>query len=54
MKRELQLAPDHESRGGIYHCLSRVVWREFIFGAEEKGGMKGETYYHRRCACVLC
>ena len=31
MKRELQLIPDHESRAGIYHCVSRVVWRQFIF-----------------------
>jgi len=35
-KRAWLLAPDHEKNGGIYHCISRSVWQEFIFGAEEK------------------
>jgi putative transposase len=36
LKRELQMAENHESEGGLYHVLSRIVWREFIFGEEEK------------------
>jgi REP element-mobilizing transposase RayT len=36
IKRELLLAPGHEEKGGLYHCVSRVVWKEFIFGEEEK------------------
>lgn len=36
LKREFLLAPNHEKKGGLYHCVSRVVWREFIFGADEK------------------
>ena len=36
IKRELLLAPDHEERGGVYHCVSRVVWQQFAFGDEEK------------------
>jgi hypothetical protein len=30
------MAENHESEGGLYHVLSRIVWREFIFGEEEK------------------
>ena len=41
MKREWQLAPNHEQDGGIYHVISRVVWREFVFGDEEREYFRG-------------
>ena len=41
MKREWQLAPNHEEDGGIYHVISRVVWREFVFGDEEREYFRG-------------
>ena len=41
MKRELLLAPNHGEDGGIYHVISRVVWREFILGDEEREYFKG-------------
>ena len=36
VKRSLTLAPNHEENGGLYHIVSRVVWRQFIFDEEEK------------------
>ena len=36
LKRELQLAQDQETQGGLYHVVSRVVWRQFIFEEDEK------------------
>ena len=36
MTRELQLIPDHENRAGIYHVVSRTVWKQFIFNEAEK------------------
>lgn len=30
------LADDHKNRAATYHCVRRVVWREFIFKREEK------------------
>ena len=41
MKRGLQLAPNQSTKGGLYHVVSRVVWREFIFGEEEKAFFYG-------------
>jgi len=36
MSRENQLGENYLANGGIYHVISRVVWREFVFGDEEK------------------
>ena len=41
MNRELLLAPNHDEDGGIYHVISRVVWREFVLGDEEREYFKG-------------
>ncbi len=34
--RKYLLGPDHECCAEIHHCVSRVVWRSFIFKKEEK------------------
>ena len=34
--RKYLLAPEHETCASTYHCISRVVWRSFIFKKEEK------------------
>ena len=36
MSREDQLGENYAVSGGLYHVVSRVVWREFAFGDEEK------------------
>ena len=41
LKRSLQLAPEHENRSAVYHCVSRTVWREFLFQKEEKEYLSG-------------
>jgi putative transposase len=35
-QRKYLLAPDHETCAATYHCVTRVVWREFLFKKEEK------------------
>ncbi|PQJ28897.1 transposase [Rubritalea profundi] len=34
--RKYLLAQEHETCASVYHCLSRVVWRTFLFKKEEK------------------
>jgi putative transposase len=34
--RKYLLADNHENRSANYHCVTRVVWRSFIFKKEEK------------------
>ena len=34
--RKYLLAPEHETCASVYHCVTRVVWRAFIFKREEK------------------
>ena len=36
LARKYQLAVEQETQGGTYHCVSRVVWRQFIFKRAEK------------------
>ena len=35
-QRKYLLAPYHETCAATYHCVTRVVWREFLFKKEEK------------------
>jgi putative transposase len=34
--RKYLLADDHENRAATYHCVTRVIWKTFIFKKEEK------------------
>ena len=36
IQRKHQLAPDHENSFSVYHAVTRVVWKSFIFKNEEK------------------
>ena len=35
-RRETILSPFREEQSSIYHCVSRVVNRDFVFGDEER------------------
>jgi REP element-mobilizing transposase RayT len=34
--RKFMMSPLHDKFGGVYHLVSRIVWREFIFGDAER------------------
>jgi putative transposase len=40
IQRKLQLIPDYESRAGIYHVVSRVVLKTFLFNDFEKDRLR--------------
>ena len=60
-QRKYLLAPDHETCAATYHCVSRVVWRQFLFKKEEKEFFrKAMRQYEAYCGvkvlayCLMC
>ena len=51
--RQSRLKVPSSQGNAVYHCVSRVVDRQFLFGPEENK-IKGQTYYKKEIDGMIC